>query len=313
MNRSIGFLLPFVALVTVVPLSGCGSDSDNGTKSNGGAGGGAAGSSTAGTTASGGTAGSSASGGTTATGGSSGGASGGATGGGGACRPACEKVAAANCGDVKTTTCASCVTPTTCTSEVTAYFSCVANKATVTCDTTAMSSQVEGCDAESAAYGTCAACETSADDSACSSCTKSTCCTEVKAYTSSSDAIDFENCLSPCADQACVDTCSTMYPNAGKAYAAAVACQTKSCTNDCVCGAQADDSTCSTCLKTNCCDLYAAYATSSDGAAFEECGQACDDQDCIDACAAASPIAGAAYNDLTMNCVQTTCVNDCGG
>jgi hypothetical protein len=50
-----------------------------------------------------------------------------------------------------------------------------------------------------------------------------------------------------------------MYPAAGKAYNAAVACQGKFCGERCFCAADPQDTACATCLKSNCCDLVRSY------------------------------------------------------
>ena len=238
---------------------------------------------------------------------------------GGLCQTACQKIKALNCGDI--TSCDACTSNGGCAAEADAYFGCLASKATLSCDTQAMATQVSGCDVETRSYGLCSLCTVSASDDTCGTCTKGACCTELKAYGGASDASGFDSCVKPCTTQACVDQCATMYPNAGAAYKSAVACQTKGCATNCFCSADAADPACVTCLKTNCCDLYAAYASASDASVFSGCvdgtgsagGAACTDQACVDACAAASPVAGAAYDALVNNCAATKCVDDCGG
>lgn len=248
------------------------------------------------------------SGGTSVSSGGSGGAS------GDACQTTCQKFVAAKCGDLADLMCSTaCQTPTTCVPETAAYYDCAASHGTVACDAM-MKSALSGCDSESKTLGLCTLCEPATDDTACGTCNKGSCCPQFKAYASASDIDGFDACVSAdtCTTQACVDACIAMYPAAGKAYNAAVACQAASCGEQCYCAAGDQDTACATCLKTNCCDLVVPYLTASDGPQFAACIDPCTDQACVDDCAGQFPIAGAAYDALGSQCAATTCVTDCG-
>jgi hypothetical protein len=321
--------------VTTLTLSACGSDEGTGTKGTGGSSttstGGSATTGTGGTstggstgTAQGGTPGT-ATGGTTSTAGSksTGGstaATGGSTATGNNCQSACTKLKAANCGDLSQTDCSTaCTGGTACVSESDAYYGCVAATGTVSCDTEAMSAQVAGCDTSARALDICATCLAGdpATESTCSTCSKASCCTQRKAYLSSSDVDGFYTCASAatCNTQACYDGCVAMYPNAAKNYDALDACESKSCVSTCLCGANTNDTACLACVKTSCCDDFGALVNSSDYAVFNKCLNGCAnaDQACFDGCVTASPVAGAAYDQLGANCLSTTCSAECTG
>jgi hypothetical protein len=239
----------------------------------------------------------------------------GGTGGANSCQTACQKVVNANCGDVAASACASSCGPVaSCASELESYYSCISSKATVTCDAT--TSLVAGCDAEDKGLNVCSVCQPAAGDDACDTCTETSCCTQLKAYVSASDVESFYACISAptCTTQACVDTCVSTFPVAGKAYGAAITCQGTSCVKGCVCAAFADDSPCVSCVKAGCCDLFARLSTASDNVAFNTCLGACANTDvaCFDDCVAKSPVSGAAYNALDSSCLQTTCATACG-
>lgn len=226
------------------------------------------------------------------------------------CHEACDVVAAKNCGDVVASTCqSSCSADEVCPTELNAFFDCVSKTATVTCSGT--NTLIAGCDTQDKAYTACASCEPEADDTMCGSCMKSSCCGELKSYNLASDSAGFVTCINPCTTQACFDTCVSSFPMAGAAYNAAVACQDKSCTKPCTCGAQASDQPCTACVKANCCDMLVEYSSTSDVAGFDACITPCTTQACIDACAVSFPTAGAAFNKLMTMCVSTTCAASC--
>jgi hypothetical protein len=228
------------------------------------------------------------------------------------CNKACDHVAAKNCGDVVASECQkTCESDGVCPKELNAYFECVANTAVVACSGTTTS--VSGCDAQDSAYTDCASCAPTASDGSCGACMKTSCCGELKSYNVAVDSAGFVACIDPCTTQACFDGCVSTFPTAGAAYNAAVACQDKSCTRPCTCGAQTGDQPCTACVKANCCDLFVAYSTTSDIAGFDACITPCTTQACVDACVTSFPTAGAAFNKLVTMCLNTTCATACAG
>jgi hypothetical protein len=320
----------FSVLLSAVSVSlfaaGCSSSSDDGGSSDegGGGSGGSSGASTAGTsgaspaTGGAGTSGAS-SGGAGASGASTGGAAtgGASTGGTGpgspGCESACARIVAAACG---TTTQAECVEgcdslSTACAAEVPAYTECVSNPANaITCDTTAMAAEVAGCDDVIQDLNVCGICIPATGDMACGMCSRSTCCDELQTYVGSSDIQVFDACVTPCMDQACVDTCTAASPVAGAAYTALGDCQIGSCGEECICEASADDTTCIACLKVGCCADLVPYAAAPDVADFAVCIEPCADQACIDGCITDFPEAGNAYSTL-ITCAEGACLTEC--
>jgi hypothetical protein len=279
--------------------------------------GGTSGSSTGGAGTSGSSTGGAGTSGSSTGGASTGGASTGGTGGMGSpgCESACARIVAAACG---TTTQAECVEgcdslATECATEVPAYTECVSNPANaITCDTAAMAANIEGCDAVIRALSVCGVCIPTADELACGTCTRSTCCEEAQAYVGSSDIDVFDACVAPCETQACVDVCTEASPVAGAAYEALGDCQIGSCGEECVCEANADDTECVACLKVGCCAELVPYAAAPGVADFAVCIEPCADQACIDSCITEFPDAGNAYSVL-ITCAEGSCLTECSG
>jgi hypothetical protein len=224
---------------------GCSSSDDSGSGDGGGGGSsGASGSSTGGSSGvSGASTGGASTGGASTGGASTGGAStggastggastGGTAGGSDGCEAACARVVAAACG---TTTQADCVAgcdelTTTCADEVPPYTECVSNPANaITCNAETMAADIAGCDDVIRDLSVCGICLPTADDMACGTCTRGTCCDALQAYVRSADVEAFDACVTPCTDQACVDACTAASPLAGAAYATIGDCQIDSC------------------------------------------------------------------------------------
>jgi hypothetical protein len=77
-----------------------------------------------------------------------------------------------------------------------------------------------------------------------------------------------------------------------------------------ICIPDATDMTCGTCTRGTCCEELQAYAGAADVTAFDTCVTPCEDTACVDACAAASPIAGAAYAAVG-DCQVGSCGEEC--
>ena len=70
------------------------------------------------------------------------------------------------------------------------------------------------------------------------------------------------------------------------------------------------DMACGTCTRGTCCEALRAYAGAADATVFDACVTPCEDTACVDACAAASPIAGAAY-EAVGDCQIGSCGEEC--
>jgi hypothetical protein len=77
-----------------------------------------------------------------------------------------------------------------------------------------------------------------------------------------------------------------------------------------VCDPVATDGTCATCTRSTCCTELETYVGAADSAAFDTCIEPCVDQACVDACAAASPVAGAAFESVGT-CQNDSCAEPC--
>jgi hypothetical protein len=338
MNKPFFSVVSSVFIVSLLTV-GCSSPSDDADSDDSGGGtSGASGSSTSGASGTSGTSGASTNGGAsgtssttggsgatttggasgtgaTATGGAStGGASTGGTGGGsGGCDAACARVVGAACG---TTTQAECVEGcsslvTSCPAEVPAYTECLSNPANaITCDTTAMAAQIAGCDDVVRDLNVCGVCVPSTADEACGTCSRGSCCMALQTYVGSADIDVFDACVTPCTDSACVDACTTASPIAGAAYEALGDCQIGSCGEECICGANADDTPCIACLRVGCCAELVPYVAAEDVGEFATCIEPCVDQACVDICISDFPEAGNAYNTL-IGCAEISCLDEC--
>lgn len=121
----------------------------------------------------------------------------------------------------------------------------------------------DGCDAESHAVSACTACVAYPTDNACDTCSINSCCSQRKDYAAAPDIDAFVDCtFAPgCTTKECFDGCVAASPKAGNAFLAMQACENKSCTADCVCGANASDGTCGACTKSKCCGDYGKFTT----------------------------------------------------
>jgi hypothetical protein len=77
-----------------------------------------------------------------------------------------------------------------------------------------------------------------------------------------------------------------------------------------VCKPLTTDGTCATCSRSSCCTELQSYVGATDAAAFDTCLADCTDLACVDACTAASPLAGAAYEDVGA-CQNDSCAEPC--
>jgi hypothetical protein len=77
-------------------------------------------------------------------------------------------------------------------------------------------------------------CEANPDDPECIACLKVGCCGDLVPYAAAPDVADFVACIEPCAaDQACIDSCISDFPEAGNAYSTLITCAGDSCLSEC--------------------------------------------------------------------------------
>jgi hypothetical protein len=153
------------------------------------------------------------------------------------CEPLADDTGCGSC--IKTNCCAELETYVG-SSDVTAFDLCAAECADQACiDACVVSSPAAGAAYEeiitcedASCLETCR-CEVATDDSACLACGKTNCCTELVAYSQSSDLTDFTACADACLDDACIDACVGEAPIAGAAYSDYVACLSTPCAADC--------------------------------------------------------------------------------
>jgi hypothetical protein len=76
------------------------------------------------------------------------------------------------------------------------------------------------------------------------------------------------------------------------------------------CEPRAEDAECELCTRSSCCRQLEKYGDAADATMFEACIGPCEDQACVDGCAEASPVAGAAYDGLGA-CQIDSCATPC--
>lgn len=167
----------------------------------------------------------------------------------------------------------------------------------------------------------------------CIDCTlASTCATEVAAYQSDPDAVDFNDCINLCQTQACFDGCAASYPTAAAAYDALVTCVIcDECPNNCDAStncfgnppAACDTgmpgsiqsalcSDCITCTQTgNCATEWDTFDNHPETPGLISCLNPCLTTTCQDQCFAAWPGATDAYIDAVSCSVCVECVDNC--
>jgi hypothetical protein len=161
----------------------------------------------------------------------------------GSCQTVCDRLLAANCPADTPTSCmndceqAFAKYETQCQSEATNWLGCLQNNATFTCgaDGKARANTQQAmtvCSAEEGALVACSAC-ISDGSSSCDTCVKTKCCSELKAYASDPNLVEFENCLASCTSstdvQACSTACENRFPALKTKIDAYTSCQIQQC------------------------------------------------------------------------------------
>ena len=155
-----------------------------------------------------------------------------------ACIIWCEKQAESGCPDLApreqcAETCDAAAAYLPCPQEYIATANCVAQKAAFTCSSSG-DLEMRGCWTEMQPYLVCAACLPSANEDACDTCERTTCCAERKAYWSHPEFGSLFACTSACAEDAgsCVQACAARAPNLGRVLQALLECN-QTCSTTC--------------------------------------------------------------------------------
>jgi hypothetical protein len=109
---------------------------------------------------------------------------------------------------------------------------CVESRAVVACDADGKGT-AGGCEDETSALESCAACAPRSGDDDCDICIKTSCCSEGVAYSSDPSRGAFEACRTGCQDAECDATCDDQYPATAEKYHVLFACSFGSCAGVC--------------------------------------------------------------------------------
>ena len=125
-----------------------------------------------------------------------------------------------------------------CSAYAASELGCLQTKATFHCgsngEASVDSQQVLSvCKSEATALAGCAACVQEANDGACDTCLKTSCCSERKAAFSDPAVIDASLCAQACSDSACVSACLSKYPSAQSKITAMQSCESSKCSTAC--------------------------------------------------------------------------------
>lgn len=155
------------------------------------------------------------------------------------CAPLCERFGAAKCKSEPTV--GECIDEchaqmddirVQCGTKLTALRGCVESSAVVACGADGKSS-ASGCDDETSALESCAACAPRPGDDDCDICIKTSCCSEGLAYSSDPSRAAFEACRAGCQDSECDATCEEQYAATAEKYHVLFACSFGSCAGVC--------------------------------------------------------------------------------
>jgi hypothetical protein len=168
------------------------------------------------------------------------------------------------------------------------------------------------------------ACGLSTGDTTCDSCLDGSCCTENKACVADADCTALIACGNACTDDACLAGCFSAHPTGVAILETLSTCVETSCSSACggggggtggspsACGFASGNTTCDSCLDTNCCADANACLADKNCTDYLDCAYACSDAACESACKAAHP-SGAAKLDVLSTCATTSCGTACGG
>jgi len=76
-------------------------------------------------------------------------------------------------------------------------------------------------------------CAPAPGDTACDTCAQSSCCVELRAFSSAPNAGAFVACIEPCSTDACLDRCVNLYPGAATPFVLALGCLEQNCSIQC--------------------------------------------------------------------------------
>lgn len=102
------------------------------------------------------------------------------------------------------------------------------------CDLGSGSAILSACPSQASAYTSCVACVPDpADDDACDTCSKQSCCSERKETYGDPNLVPYGECVSTCADLACIDGCNSQYPSVLATAEGLASCESTSCASAC--------------------------------------------------------------------------------
>lgn len=153
------------------------------------------------------------------------------------CKTLCEKVKPLACSkapaDCESSCAASIKEPAGCSGLHEDLVACQGSKGTLACTATG-EVQATGCEAEADKLDACTACEPNAKDTACESCVRGSCCTEVTAFFAAKDYDAYVGCIDACnGTESCETACDGKYPTAAAANDKVSACGMTSCKDAC--------------------------------------------------------------------------------
>ncbi len=129
----------------------------------------------------------------------------------------------------------------------------------------------------------------------------------------------------------CVPTCEPLIPDCADLWGPHLECLASSATYTCddteiyiescdetlqaysaciACAPASEDTPCTSCIKTSCCEELEEYSSSADILGFNACVAECADATCVNDCIAEYPESGAAY-DVLLACAEISCPDEC--
>jgi hypothetical protein len=174
---------------------------------------------------------------------SSSGSSGGSGGGGNFdCTSGCQTIVAAQCPNDTQQGCeqecsADMADQGSCAGTYSTYLGCVI-KLPLHCGTDGKATIdqagiMSSCSSTAISYAKCIACLADASDSACESCVKQSCCSEMQAIYNDPNISAYLQCYNACTDSACQSNCITQYPTIQDKGAAVSTCRQSKCASAC--------------------------------------------------------------------------------
>jgi hypothetical protein len=125
-----------------------------------------------------------------------------------------------------------------CSSQASSYLGCI-ESLQFHCDADGEASIGEDallttCGSQAMAYAGCTACVADSNDDACDTCSKQSCCSQLKAYMSDPNVLPLSKCMETCnGESGCIQACSNQYPSVMTHYTAYSNCESSACGSVC--------------------------------------------------------------------------------